>query len=110
VERTVLTCVSVSPGAYKNEVKKRECVMSRDTQQNARLDELLAALGCSYDIAPVDAASYGRRIGEVIARSVNPRGSAIEAKTDGKTARTGQDRESRRRATVYRIRSCGWQS
>jgi hypothetical protein len=82
--------------------------MSRDTQQNARLDELLATLGCPYDIAPVDAASYGRRIGEVIARSANPVGFATGDKAEGKTARAG--RESGRRATVYRIRSCGWQS
>jgi hypothetical protein len=37
---------------------------------NARLEELMALLGCDNDIAPLDDKAFGHRAGDLIARAV----------------------------------------
>jgi hypothetical protein len=45
----------------------------------ARLDELLTLLDCPHEIAPVDAQSFGRRVGELIARSRSVHASNVRS-------------------------------
>jgi len=43
---------------------------------NNRLAELMKLFGCADEIAPVDAAAFGRRMGELLTRSLNSPKSA----------------------------------
>ena len=59
-----------------------------------RLAELMKLFGCADEIAPIDAAAFGRRIGELLTRSLNSpkstRPSKAEPANAEKASRSGQ--------------------
>ena len=61
---------------------------------NNRLAELMKLFGCADEIAPVDAAAFGRRMGELLTRSLNSPKSARPSKPEPahvkKAPRSGQ--------------------
>ena len=65
---------------------------------NNRLAELMKLFGCADEIAPVDAAAFGRRMGELLTRSLNPPKSARPSKAEPahaeKTSRSGEPLKS----------------
>ena len=65
---------------------------------NNRLAELMKLFGCADEIAPVDAAAFGRRMGELLTRSLNSPKSArpnkAEPAHDKKAARYAEPPKS----------------
>jgi hypothetical protein len=65
---------------------------------NNRLAELMKLFGCADEIAPVDAAAFARRMGELLTRSLNPPKSARPRKAEpveaDKASRSGDPPKS----------------
>jgi hypothetical protein len=74
---------------------------------NNRLAELMKLFGCADEIAPVDAAAFGRRMGELLTRSLNsPKSARRPSKAEHahaqKASRSGEAPKSQWDADGFR--------